>query len=109
VAVTVDRGVEYECRQGRVEMREGWVYVIPWVTVVPVNHKGTANRKGVYPVEGPEMLEMWFQCTPGKPGHHTDVEVSGVFKKIAFPHERKVAEPEFASVPFRVSLLLCRG
>ena len=109
MALTVDRGVEYECCQGRVEMREEWVYVIPWVTVVPVHHKGAANRKDMYPVEGPEMLEMRFQGTPGKPGHHTDVELSGVFKKIAFAHERQVTEPEFASVPFHVSLLLRGG
>ena len=109
MAVTIDRGIEYECRQSRIETREEWAYVVPWATVVLVNHKGVSNCKGMYPVKGPEMLEMRFQGTLGEPGYHTDVEVSGVFEKIASPHERQVAETEFATAPFCVSLLLCGG
>ena len=103
--MVADWRMEGECRQGGVELRK-----IRVVDIAPCEGIEQANRKGVDPVEGSEILEMRFQGARGKPHvSDGDVQMSGVFEEIAFAHERHEAEFEFATVPLYVSLLLFRG
>ena len=89
-----DGGVERECRQGGIEVREMRVVGVP-----PYEGVIRMNRQGVDLVEGSKVLKMRFYGVRGKHVSNKDIQTSGIFEEITFTHERQEAEFESAMDP----------